>query len=299
MIKKYKIPYNSLTKESILTMIMNYEKNAKVGKVQSGLLKHKTSRTKSRERENLYTEKIVNKSHKRKSKIGFTSIYGQRRSARTRERIRKDYDDDYEFDLSDSKLSGDYREDIQLIKSLENESNGYNPENLNVIIDKSILFNNYVKEEEEKKSRAESVTLEDRREDINTLYVNKDVLDTYMTDYSQPLISPMGYRANIFPLTTKGMDMMPYEYTTFPITNLLRSPVSVDKYINKEINMTNKILINDIKETPVFGDFEDIQKVMKKNGELRIDLNIVNRDPSRLEDEDGLSLSPKSAFHKK
>ena len=46
MIKKFKLPYNSLNKESVLNMIINTEKNAKIVKSDSvaGLLKSKTAR---------------------------------------------------------------------------------------------------------------------------------------------------------------------------------------------------------------------------------------------------------------
>ncbi len=61
IIKKYKIPYNTLTKESILNLIINYDKNSKNGKTDNTnfLLRQKTCRKKSiKENENLYSEKI-------------------------------------------------------------------------------------------------------------------------------------------------------------------------------------------------------------------------------------------------
>jgi len=63
MIKKNKLPYNSLNKEAILAMIMNYEKNNKQGKSEIQMLKSKTSRRKTKNygvnaKENLYDEKI-------------------------------------------------------------------------------------------------------------------------------------------------------------------------------------------------------------------------------------------------
>jgi hypothetical protein len=64
MIKKNKIPYNSLNKDNILTMILNFEKNNKGGKLDTHLLKSKTARRKGGKvntntgKENLYEEKI-------------------------------------------------------------------------------------------------------------------------------------------------------------------------------------------------------------------------------------------------
>jgi len=61
IIKKFKIPYNILTKESILNLIINYDKNSKIGKDENTnfLLKHKTIRNKSsKDKGYLYSEKI-------------------------------------------------------------------------------------------------------------------------------------------------------------------------------------------------------------------------------------------------
>lgn len=63
MIKKNKIAYNNLNKEAILAMIINYEKNHKIGKNEMHMLKSKTNRRKSKGlssnlKENLYDEKI-------------------------------------------------------------------------------------------------------------------------------------------------------------------------------------------------------------------------------------------------
>jgi hypothetical protein len=265
-------------------MIMNYEKSAKIGKIgkiEGNLLKHKTNR-KSRE-DNLYSEKIM--SRRRKPKVGYTTRYGLRKSARTR--AKKDHND-YEYDLSDDKISEDYIEDIQLITSMSQESN-YSADNLKVIIDKSILFNNYVKEEEEKKSKSHS-KMQQKRAALEPLYVNKDLLDTYMTDYSLTSISPMGYRTHLYPLSTRSIDIH-YEYSFASFANLLRSPVSVDKYINKEINMTNRILINDINEPiSLFDDLENDHS--KANGKLSIDIE------NKSDIENDISVSSKSAFSK-
>jgi len=66
IIKKFKIPYNTLTKDSILNLIINFDKNSKNGKIDNNnfLLKQKTFRKKTvKDKENLYSEKI----NKRKS----------------------------------------------------------------------------------------------------------------------------------------------------------------------------------------------------------------------------------------
>jgi hypothetical protein len=59
MIKKNKLAYNSLNKDSILTMILNYEKYSKGSKGES-LLSKKTARRKTGKasKENLYSEKV-------------------------------------------------------------------------------------------------------------------------------------------------------------------------------------------------------------------------------------------------
>ena len=75
IIKKFKIPYNSLTKESILNLIVNFDKNSKNGKIENSnlLLKRKTQRKKSiKERDNnLYSESI----NKRKNIINKGRVF--------------------------------------------------------------------------------------------------------------------------------------------------------------------------------------------------------------------------------
>lgn len=73
MIKKFRIPYNSLSKESILNLIITQEKNLKGNKFECSLLKHKTIRKKTlvKEKDNVYNEKIkkrVNPSNNKESK---------------------------------------------------------------------------------------------------------------------------------------------------------------------------------------------------------------------------------------
>ncbi len=91
MIKKNKIAYNSLSKEAILTMIINYERNNKNGKSEVQMLRSKTSRRKIKasgvRENNLYNEKI----NKRKITIPSTSSIDYAESipamaARTRSR---------------------------------------------------------------------------------------------------------------------------------------------------------------------------------------------------------------------
>ena len=59
IIKKFKIPYNTLTKDSIFNLIINFDKNSKNGKIENPnfMLKQKTPRKKSI-RDNVYSEKI-------------------------------------------------------------------------------------------------------------------------------------------------------------------------------------------------------------------------------------------------
>jgi CRISPR-associated protein Cas8b1/Cst1 subtype I-B len=57
MIKKNKLPYNSLNKESILQMIINYERNSKANKAEA-LLNKKTHRKRTRPKEPVSSERI-------------------------------------------------------------------------------------------------------------------------------------------------------------------------------------------------------------------------------------------------
>lgn len=107
MIKKNKIAYNSLSKEAILTMIINYERNNKNVKSEVQMLRSKTSRRKikgqtSSVRENLYNEKI----NKRKITMPHTTSvrYAENipaMAARTRSRAKilgrnlRDINNDY------------------------------------------------------------------------------------------------------------------------------------------------------------------------------------------------------------
>ena len=85
MIKKFKIPYNNLTKESIMNMIFNFEKNTKNPKFENNFLKSKTNRKKIKQKENVYSEKI-NQRNVKKTHIST----GQRKSSRMIK--RRDYD---------------------------------------------------------------------------------------------------------------------------------------------------------------------------------------------------------------
>ena len=75
IIKKNKLPYNSLNKESILALIVNHDRNFKNVKLESQFLKTKTNRKKiiknvKNERdpikvgENMYDEKVVKRRNK-------------------------------------------------------------------------------------------------------------------------------------------------------------------------------------------------------------------------------------------
>jgi hypothetical protein len=362
MIKKFKIPYNTLTKESILTMILNFEKNAKVGKVENTFLKNKTLRKKTKEKENLYSEKINKRSQRKsKAKESFSNIYlPQRRSTRAqRTRRRKENIEDeniyetrnskiYYLFLGASRMKRDFQQDIDYISSLSNKdenmseveenngdtnfNNGSN--NLNIIIDKSILFNNYVKEEEERSRSLSGVPSSNKSENpefvftentyplpvinntntilkdydfanSNLTLFNKNIFDYYMVEYPQPLVSPINSRAQLYPMSTKNhfnIDLMmnPYDFASFPKNpgSSLRSPICVEKYINKEVNMQNKILINEVdnkdtltprfkKEDDFFTDIDTTNKHSEdmaferrpsKNGKLlSLDMDEVNK----------------------
>ncbi len=63
IIKKNKIAYNTLNKETILSLVINNDKNLKCGKGEGGFLKNKSNRKKSvrgyvKKEENLYDQKV-------------------------------------------------------------------------------------------------------------------------------------------------------------------------------------------------------------------------------------------------
>ncbi len=86
LIKKFKIPYNNLTKESIMNMIFNFEKNSKNPKFENNFLKSKTNRKKIKQKENVYSEKI-NKRNVKKNHIST----GQRKSTRIIKKRENDF----------------------------------------------------------------------------------------------------------------------------------------------------------------------------------------------------------------
>jgi hypothetical protein len=79
MIKKSKLPYNSLNKDAILNMIINFEKNSK-GMRNESLLNKKTAKKKSVSKktiskENLYSEKVLKRySHDRTNSNPMSNI---------------------------------------------------------------------------------------------------------------------------------------------------------------------------------------------------------------------------------
>jgi hypothetical protein len=352
LIKKFKVPYNTLTKDSILTMIVNFEKNSKLGKSEGhGFLKHKTLRKKSKEKENLYSEK-VNKRTQRKTKavkeVPVGNVYAKvrnttntTRSQRTRKRKELYDDNTYELGYRKSYFNilgptttsrrRDYQQDAEYISSLSNNSrdngevieNNGNISNLNIIIDKSILFQHYVKSEEEKSKTLSGVPSVERSEkhefvydnrymiptngaseysNSNMLLFNKNPFDCYV-DYNPPLVSPINYRTQIFPMSTKNhfnIDMMINHYD-YNKGSYIKSPV-VEK---KEVNMQNKILINEVAEmtesqckeetlTPTFKKMDELfpemgeknvtdttaleRRASKAGKRLSIDLDVINKD---------------------
>ncbi len=80
MIKKNKLPYNSLNKDSILQMIINYEKNSKANRSEA-LLNRKTNRKKNRSKEYLSTERI-RKRYVGPNEESFEEIYADREPLR-------------------------------------------------------------------------------------------------------------------------------------------------------------------------------------------------------------------------
>jgi hypothetical protein len=94
IIKRNKIPYNTLNKDSILNLVINHDKNLKSGKLDSQLLKNKTNRKKYTRQmkfveeslkigQNMYEEKVV----KRRMKNEFVNQKSRRESSRRSSRI--------------------------------------------------------------------------------------------------------------------------------------------------------------------------------------------------------------------
>lgn len=112
IIKKFKIPYNTLTKDSILSLIINFDKNSKNGKLENAgnlLLKQKTTRKKSvKEKENLYSEKI----NKRKN-IAAKGRTGRKGALKAKEM--------QEYSESESDLGEEEEEESNEEKEYEND----------------------------------------------------------------------------------------------------------------------------------------------------------------------------------
>lgn len=99
IIKKFKIPYNTLTKDSILTLILNFDKNSKNGKIENSnfLLKNKQilKKNKDKNKENLYNEKI----NKRKISSIKTRI-----NKEESENDKEENDSSSEFEINSSNV---------------------------------------------------------------------------------------------------------------------------------------------------------------------------------------------------
>lgn len=113
IIKKFKIPYNTLTKDSILNLIINFDKNSKNGKIENSsnlLLKQKTNRKKSvKDKENLYSEKI----NKRKNLAAIVSRSGRKEALRAKE-MQEYSESDHENSLDEEH--GENENDIYSVK---------------------------------------------------------------------------------------------------------------------------------------------------------------------------------------
>ena len=88
MIKKNKLAYNSLNKETILTLILNFERNSKANRAEA-LLSKKTHRKKSRAKENLSSEKISKRYAQLPEEAKFEEGYLQQERGYATGRVRK------------------------------------------------------------------------------------------------------------------------------------------------------------------------------------------------------------------
>jgi hypothetical protein len=93
IIKKNKIPYNNLNKDSILSLVINHDKNVKNGKVDSQFLRTKTYRKKMVKNfssndnilkvgENMYEEKVIKRKNKNDGEFDNVNAMNVRKNKR-------------------------------------------------------------------------------------------------------------------------------------------------------------------------------------------------------------------------
>jgi hypothetical protein len=152
IIKKFKIPYNSLTKETMLQLVINYERNAKTGKIDgNSLLKNKTTRVNGKRKKkkdvldniNIYSEKIVGKS-RRENKQNIYKEYSKLVVFETRKRrtVKSSYStlnsSKKNLCTIDNNCNNKNNDEENIIKKSKKQ-NINKDQPFNIIIDKQIL----------------------------------------------------------------------------------------------------------------------------------------------------------------
>jgi hypothetical protein len=152
IIKKFKIPYNSLTKETMLQLVINYERNAKTGRIDgNSLLKNKTTRVNGKRKKkkdvldniNIYSEKIVGKS-RRENKQNIYKEYSKLVVFETRKRrtVKTSYltlnsSKKNSCTIIDNNCNNKNNDEENIKKSKKTKINKEQP--FNIIIDKQLL----------------------------------------------------------------------------------------------------------------------------------------------------------------
>lgn len=154
IIKKYKIPYNTLTKESVLQIIINQDKNGKVGGKHGShdtMLRSKLGRKRQQNKDKNLSMSSNTRRHKSQittSDAFIDNLYSQPKEEMSRRRraARR----------SNSIIYSENSRN-QAITSEDYESErGHNDNMMNIIVDKRILSNDYSTIETEKKKLSSS-----------------------------------------------------------------------------------------------------------------------------------------------
>ena len=101
--------------------------------------------------------------------------------------------------------------------------------------------------------------------------MNKNYIEYYTNDFNQPILSPINYRNQLYPNSTKN-------HFNIDILNnfehIKRSPIC-----EKNINMQNKILINEIdgRSFSFNEEYEEKFSEKKVKKRLSIDMEVVNK----------------------
>lgn len=139
IIKKFKIPYDTLTKESVLQIIINQDRNYRAGSrssVNETIMKSRAKRKQGLKERNNKIITRVKKQPESYDKLSTDNLYSQPKTENSRRR------------RNTRRLNNLSDDCVNYITRNISEDSVQN--NINIIIDKSILFKNFVREEEER-----------------------------------------------------------------------------------------------------------------------------------------------------